>query len=311
MPDDAKPTAASTDGRSAPALTWAVVRETLAECRDDRVSRLAAAMAFYAVFATAPLLVIGIRVAAVFFGRQRSADEADHRLRQLLGGPPADAVRAMLDQAAKAHAAGAGASLVGGGFLLYAAFTLFAELQDAMNTIWEVQAAPGRSWRRRALDRLGPFLMVAATGVVVLVSVAAGPALAFVNPAFGGPAWVHAGLRLTASTGLFLAVFAAVFKVLPDVVITWGDVAVGAAATAVLFTAGELLLRWYLGRPGVMTVYGTAGAVGVLLLWVYYSAVVLFVGAEFTQVYARRVGRGLDPVRGAVRLVKPVPEHPR
>ena len=294
--------------RSLATGSWSLVRQTAAECRADRVSRLAAAVAFYAVFAVAPLLVIGTKVAGLLFGQDRSRQEAAARIRELLGAAPADAAQSLLDRAAAAQMSGTWPTLLGSAFLIYAVATMFAAIHDAMNTIWEVESAD-RTWGRWVLDRAGPYLMVLGAGVVLIASVAAGPVLAAVAPHLGGSAAVHRAARVGGSVLVFTAAFAAIFKGMSDVSIDWRDVGVGAAATAALFTAGELTLQWYLGRPAVNGVYGVAGAVGVVLLWVYYSAQVLFVGAEFTRVYARRVGRPLRPSRGAVRVEKRRPSR--
>ena len=295
-----------TDGPPASwfARAWGVVRETGQEWWADNVSRLSAALAYYTAFAIAPLLVIGVKVAGLFYGQRRSEREAGKRLEQLLGGPAASAVQDILNRAASAHTTGTWSAVVGLAVLVYAARTLFAELQASMNSIWEVEAGPDRTWTQRLRDRMWPFLLILATGVLLLASVAAGPVLAALNPHVNGPMSLHHAARVAVSLAVFTVAFGVIYKVLPDVTIHWGDAAIGAAVTAVLFTAGELLLQWYLSRPGVLSVYGTAGSVGVLLLWVYYSAQVLFLGAEFTQVWARRVGHPLEPARGAVRVEK-------
>jgi membrane protein len=283
---------------------WKLLRATGTDYWDDNVSRLSAALAFYTVFAVAPLLVIGVKVAGAFFGQQRSRHETDARLRQLLGKTPADAVQSMLDRAAAAHSAGTWSAVAGGAVLVYIATTLFTELQDSMNTIWEVEASRDRTWKQTIYDRLGPFLMVIGTWTLSLIAVAAAPLLDAFGPHLGGPPWVHLILRIAGLAIAFSVIAGTIFKVLPDVHIDWTDVLIGAGATGLLFTAGELLLEWYLGRPGVTSIYGTVGSLAILLLWVYYSAQVLFLGAEFTQVYARQIGHGLTPERGAVRIQK-------
>jgi membrane protein len=291
-------------GQKILAGAWNLLRATGTDYWDDNVSRLSAALAYYSVFAVAPLLLIGVKVAGAFYGQQRSRHETDTRLRQLLGKTPADAVQPMLDRAAAAHSAGTWSAIVGGAVLVYIATTLFTELQDSMNTIWEVEASSDRTWKQTIYDRLGPFLMVIGTWTLSLIAVAAAPLLNAFGPHLAGPPWVHLLLRIAGLAIAFAIIAGAIFKVLPDVHIDWGDVLIGAAATGLLFTAGELALEWYLGRPGVTSIYGTVGSLAILLLWVYYSAQVLFLGAEFTQVYARQIGRGLTPKRGAVRVRK-------
>lgn len=281
---------------------WSLLRETGTEWWSDNVSRLSAALAYYTLFTVAPLLVIGVKVAGMVFGQKRSQAEAGTRLEQLLGSNAAGALQGMLNKAAAAHSTGTWSAIVSGVLLIYLAGTLFMELQSAMNTIWEVQPGPDMSWKQTILNRLWPFLMVLAIGLVLLASLALGPLLGHFALGKYTPAWAHRIVRIVISLIVFTIIFGTIYKVLPDVEISWGDVGVGAGVTAVLFTIGELTLQWYLSRPGLLNVYGTAGSVAVLLLWVYYSAQVMFFGAEFTQVYARKFGRALRPSRGAIHV---------
>ena len=284
---------------------WHLLRETGRQWWRDKVARLVAALAYYAAFAVAPLLVIGVKLAVVCFGPDRGRLVVARRLRYILGDPPGKALQALVDRAAAAHGFVVWPAVASGVVLLYVSGRIFNILQAAINLIWGVEPDPNRSWRERAYNRAGPFTLVLGAGLVLLLSLAAGPVLAAVEPNLGGPVWLHVLGRDAASSVAFAGLFAAFYRVLPDVRLGWSDVAGGAVAAAVLFTAGEHVLEWHFGHPTLLlSVYGAAGSAAVLLVWVHYSAYVLLLGAEFTQVYARRRGHGVEPARGARRVSK-------
>ena len=284
---------------------WALVKQTFAEWWEHRVSRLAASLAYYTAFSIAPLLIIAVRVAGLVFDEASAREEVSAQLRGLMGPEAADAVEALLEKAAAPGSGGTLATVLGVAFFIYAATNLFAELQDAMNTIWDVKPKPDAGWWPTVRGRLLSFAMVLGTGFLLMVSLVLSAALAAASRYLGGggdTGAVWRAVNLAASLGVFTVMFAMIFKLLPDVLIRWRDVLMGAAATAVLFTLGKFLISLYLARPTVSSVYGAAGSLAILLIWVYYSAHVLFLGAEFTQVYARRHGRRIRPDPGAVRV---------
>lgn len=282
---------------------WRLLKQTYVEWSDDRVSRLAAALAYYTAFSVAPLIVIAIRVAGIVFGERAAREEVSRQLQALMGPSAADAVESLMTRAAQAGSGGRVATVLGIAFFLYAASNLFAELQDSMNSIWDVKLRPGLGWWATIRHRLWSFAMVLGSGFLLMVSLLASAALAaasrYVNADLPGRV-----LNVVASLVVFTLVFALIYKVMPDAQIRWRDVWIGAVATAGLFTLGKFLIGLYLARPSVSSVYGAAGSLAILLLWVYYSAHVLFIGAEFTQVYARRYGRRIRPDEDAVRAEK-------
>lgn len=283
---------------------WGLVKQTFVEWWEDSVSRLAASLAFYTAFAIAPLLVIAVRVAGIVFEQKAARSEVSAQLRGVVGAEAAAAIEAMLEQVSAAGSGGTVATVLGLLFFVYASTSLFAELQDAMNTIWEVKPKPDRGWGHAIRRRLLPFAMVLGTGFLLMVSLVLSAALAAASRYVGGSGGLGQVLNLAASLALFTLLFAAIYKVLPDVDIGWSDVWVGAAATAALFALGKFLIGLYLARPSVSSVYGAAGSLAILLLWVYYSAHVLFLGAEFTQVFARRHGRRIRPDSDAVEVTE-------
>lgn len=282
---------------------WGLLKQTFAEWSEDRVSRLSAALAYYTAFSVAPLILIAVWVAGAVFGEAAARREVSGQMQTLLGREAAGAIDDMLNRANAHGAGGTWATVVGVGFFIYAAFSLFAELQDSMNTIWEVKPRPGLRWWPTIRKRLLPFAMVLGTIFLLIVSLLASAVLA----AAGRVVPLHFHGRVVgavASLAVFTFLFAMLFKFLPDVRIAWRDVWLGAAATAGLSTLGKFLIGLYLARPSSWSAYGAAGSVAILLLWVYYSAQVLFIGAEFTQVYARWRGRPIEPMRGAVPLTE-------
>jgi membrane protein len=283
---------------------WALFRDAYYEWSDDNAPRLGAALAYYTVFSVAPLLVLSIAVVGMVFGQEAARGQVMAQIRDLVGDPVASAVQGLIARSSDTSS-GILATLVSVGTLLLGASWVFSELQSSMNVIWD--APPPRSSGVSGLvkDRLFSFAMVLAVGFLLLVSLILSTVLSAISTYFqyllpgATSAWAIYGLDLGASLAIFSLLFALMFKVLPDVNNTWRDVWLGAVVTAVLFAVGKVLLGLYLGRASVTSTYGAAGSLIVLLLWVYYSAQILFFGAEFTQVYARRYGSqvGRRPAR--------------
>lgn len=269
-------------------------RETFEEWSEDKAARLAAALSYYTVFSLAPLLIIAIAVAGFFLGRSDVQEQILSEVETMLGAEGRDMIRGLVQDASRPGASLV-AMIVGIATLLFGASGVYGQLQEALNTIWEVEAAPGAGiWdtiRRRFLS----FTMVVGSGFLLLVSLLVSAAVSAASEYFSdllpgtGLLWQIA--NLVASYALVTLIFALVFKVLPDVEIEWGDVWIGAAVTAALFTIGKFLIGWYLGANAPGSTYGAAGSLVAILLWVYYSAQILFFGAEFTQVYVRHYGR--------------------
>jgi membrane protein len=290
-----------------------LVKETFSEWSKDKASRLAAALSYYTIFSVAPLLIIAVAVAGLVFGREEASRHLADETRDLLGPQGAEAIQTMLQNAGKTGA-GLLATVVGIGTLLLGASGAFAQLQDALNTIWEVKPKEGRGVRGMLRDRFLSFSLVLAIGFLLLVSLVLSAALAAVGKYLAGVLPVSSALMQALNFALSFAattfLFALIFKVLPDVRIRWRDVWVGAAVTALLFSIGRFLIGLYLGRSSVSSAYGAAGSLVVVLVWVYYSAQILLLGAEFTQVYASKFGMGMTPKPNAERLV-PLAGGPR
>jgi membrane protein len=289
-------------------VIWDMLKTTFSDWNEDKAPRLAAALAYYALFAIAPLLVIVIAIAGLFFGAEAVRGQIVGQIQGLVGEQGGKAIQDMVANAANRPGAGIVATVVGIVTLVFGALGLFGQLQDALNTIWEVQPKPGRSWLEVIKDRLAPFTMVLGVAFLLLVSLVVSAALAGVGKFLGtvlpGLTIVGEILNFVISFGVITLLFAMIYKFLPDAKIAWNDVWIGAAATALLFTIGKLLLGLYLGRSSTTSAYGAAGSLVIVLLWVYYSAQILFLGAEFTQVYAKKYGSQIQPAENAVAVTE-------
>ncbi len=284
---------------------WPLLKETYSEWSADKASRLAAALAYYTIFSIAPLLVITIAIVGLFFGQEAARGGIDQQIRGLVGDQGASAIQEMIANAGK-QSSGILATVFGVIALLFGATGVFSELHGALNTIWEVEEKPRSGVVSYVRDRFLSLTMVLGIGFLLLVSLALSAALASMGSFFhtilpGTQALAH-GVNFIVSIGIVTLLFAMMYKFLPDVKIAWRDVWIGAALTAFLFAIGKFLIGFYLGTSSMASAYGAAGALVLVLVWVYYSAQIFFLGAEFTQVYARRYGSRIEPAEDAVRV---------
>jgi len=276
------------------ATLWRLLRQTAQSWLDDYAPSMGAALAYYTLFSLAPLLLIVISVAGLIFGEDAAHGEITYQLRSLMGDAGASAVQDLL-ASVRQPAEGSVATAVGLLLLLVGATTVFAELQDALDRIWRVQARiRTKGWLALVRARLLSFGMILAIGFLLSVSLVVSAVLAllgkWVEPLFGGWYVVGATANAIGSFLLVAAMFALIYKVLPRVRVQWKDVWTGAVFTALLFTFGKLLIGLYISRFGVISGFGAAGSLVIVLLWVYYSAQVFLFGAEFTWVYANACG---------------------
>jgi membrane protein len=270
-----------------------LLKQTLSEWMDDNVPALAAALAYYTLFSIAPMLIIAIAVAGLAFGKEAAHGEIQSQLQSLIGDAGAKVVEDMVASASR-PSSGILATLVGVGVLAFAATGVFVQLQDSLNTIWKVKKRQMNGLLAFLRQRLLSFAMVLGIGFLLLVSLVLSAALAAAGAFLIRllPDWevvLHL-VNLAVSFAVITVLFAMIYKVLPDTRVAWSDVWLGAVVTSLLFSLGKLGIGLYLGKSSVSSAYGAAGSFAVLLLWVYYSSQLLFLGAEFTQVYARRHG---------------------
>ncbi len=273
---------------------WTLLKDIGRLWLADYVPSMGAALAFYTLFSMAPLLLIVISVAGLIFGEDAARGEIAAQLHLLMGERSAGAVQELL-ASVRAPAEGTAATLLGVVVLLVGATTVFGELQDALDRIWRVPAKQQVSgWIALIHSRLLSFGMILAIGFLLTVSLVVSAALATLGrwwePLFGGWYWVAALSNAGISFLMVAVMFALIYKVMPRVRVQWKDVWVGAVATTLLFTLGKFLIGLYIGRSGVTSAFGAAGSLVVMLLWVYYSAQIFLLGAEFTWVYANVFG---------------------
>nr|WP_242038415.1 YihY/virulence factor BrkB family protein [Chroococcidiopsis sp. [FACHB-1243]] len=283
------------------------MRETFTEWNEDKASRLAAALAYYTVFSLAPMLIIAIAIAGAVFGEEAARGEIVTQIQGLVGRDGAKFIETAIEGASKPQA-GTIASLISIAVLLFGASGLFAQLQDSLNTIWEVQPKPGRGLIGILRDRFLSFTMVLGVGFLLLVSLVLSAGLSglvnFLGSLLPGIGALLQLANFVLSFAVTTLLFGLIYKVLPDVKIAWSDVWSGAIVTSLLFSIGRFALGLYLGNSSFGSTYGAAGSVVIILVWVYYAAQILFFGAEFTQVYARRYGSRIVPTKNAIPLTE-------
>jgi membrane protein len=282
--------------------TWTVLREAGTEWIEDNATRLSAALAFYTILSIAPLFVIAVAIAGAVFGHEAATGALTDQLRGLLGDAGAEVARTTVERADK-PAAGTVATIIGVITLLFGASGVFGELQGALNAIWNVKPKPDRGIWGKVRDRFLSFGMVLVIGFLLLVSLIVTAILAALGTYLEGLA---PGVPILMQVANFVisflvvtALFALVFKYLPDAQVAWRDVWFGALVTAALFTVGKYAIGVYLGKAGVGTPFGAAGSLVAFVVWVYYSGLIVFFGAELTQVTARHAGREIKPAENA------------
>ena len=284
--------------------TWKLLKDTVLSFIDDEALSRGAAIAFYTVTSIAPVLLIVIAIAGLAFGRDAAQNAITAQLSGLMGQQTAEVLQSAVASAA-GKSSGIVATVVGIITLFATASGVFGEMQSALNAIWKVQPT-GTTVSRLIRARAASLGLVAALGFLLMVSLVVSAALAAfanqINSILPFGRLLLSGLNFVVSLTLISVLFAAIYKVLPDRHLEWHDVGVGAVVTAVLFTIGKALIGLYIGSSAVASSYGAAGALIILLLWVYYSAQIFLLGAEFTKVYANRHGSKEEKPVGAKRI---------
>lgn len=283
---------------------WRLLKDSFAGFSDDKVTKLSASLAYYTVFSMGPLLILIISICGIFLGREAMEGEV---YRQLEGFMGADTAKSLQDIIKNAAISGGStiAIIIGAVTLLVGATTVFAEIQDSINTIWGLKPKPKLGLMKMLLNRFLSFSVIVSLVFILLVSL--------------GVTWLIEGLsdrlfRNFEDTSVIVVnvvsqiitlvvisfIFGVIFKVLPDAKIKWRDVALGSIVTAVLFMIGKFGISFYISKSNVGSTYGAAGSLVVLLLWTYYSSIILYFGAEFTKAYAMDFGSPIHPNHYAV-----------
>ena len=282
---------------------WELVKSAASSWIDDYAPSMGAALAYYTVFSIAPLLLIVISIAGLVFGEEAARGEIVSQLQGLMGADAAKAVEGLLESVNK-PGKGIFATLFGIIVLLIGATTVFGELQDALDRIWRAPARQGSGLWNLLRARILSFGMILGVGFMLIASLVVSAGLSALGrwwaPLFGGWEFLLQFVNLAVSFALVTAIFAMIYKIMPRVNIEWHDVWIGAAVTSLLFTIGKFLIGLYIGKSGVASGFGAAGSLVVVFIWVYYSAQIFLLGAEFTWVYAHSYGsRRHEPRPGA------------
>ncbi|MBA2245888.1 MAG: YihY/virulence factor BrkB family protein [Gemmatimonadota bacterium] len=293
--------------KDAGSFVWEMISDFMA----DSCPQMAAALSYYTIFSLPPLLILLIIMIEPFLDPETVTRVIQEQAGGLVGAEGAAQVETVLQNVSRPGAGGALAATIGIIAFLFGATAAFAQLQAALNAAWEVGPDPTRGdIKNFLLKRVLSFTMILAIGFMLLVSLVLSAAIAALSTYIGmlGPAWVSGALLQGINTAISLtvitALFAAMFKFLPDAVVAWRDAIVGGIFTGLLFNFGKFLIGLYLGSSDPGSVYGAAGSLAIILLWIYYSSMILLLGAEFTRVWAKRRGFPIMPEPGAVRIIQ-------
>ena len=275
-----------------------LLKETGQEWQEDKASRIAAALAYYTVFSISPLLVIAIAIAGAFFGQQTAQEQITAQLTQLVGEDVVKPILITLNNISQPEIRGT-ASLISIAVLIIGASGIFAQLQDALNTVWNVKPQPGQGIMPFIRRRVSSFFMVLAIGFLLILSLIISTIISTLSryrvDFLPGSTILWENIDFVVSLGLITFLFCLMFKYVPDAKIAWKDVIVGSVITALLFIFGKFLLGLYISQGSLGSAYGAAGSLIVLLAWIYYSAQIILLGAEFTHVYTRMYGSKIRP----------------
>ena len=289
-----------------PKYIWSIIKQSFSDFIDNKVFKLSAALAFYTIFSLPAMLIIVITISDIFYGRAAIEGTLYHQISAFVGTDAALQIQQTIRGTALAGSSNF-ATIAGILTLLFGATSVFSEIQDSINHIWKLKAKPrkGKGFLKMLLNRLLSFSLVVGLGFILLVSLLINGLMdAFINrltQMFPQLTVIMVYVfNVILTFGITALLFGMIFKVLPDARIKWKHVRAGAFTTAVLFMLGKFLIGYYLGHSKLSSTYGTAGSVIVMLLWVYYSAMILYFGAVFTHVYARHTGSRIYPNNYAV-----------
>jgi membrane protein len=292
-----------------------ILKQTGIEWYDDEAPRLAASLAYYTLLSTAPLSLLSVAIVGFFFGEQAARGQIAAQIATVTGPEAATAIQGVIQNAHNSQG-GTLSAILGAVLLVVGASGVFAELQLALNNMWGVKPKPNRGIRGFVRDRFLSFTMVLGVAFMLLASLFISAALATagrtLSHALPGGEALWQVLNFLISLAVITLLFALIFKVVPDAEVRWRDAVVGAGMTALLFSIGKLLLSLYLGKSSVASSYGAAGSVVAFVVWVYYASQILFLGAEFTQVYSNFLGTPIEPSGNAVRAqdAEPAADQP-
>jgi membrane protein len=285
-----------------------MLKQTIDGFSNDNGMKLSASLSYYTIFSIAPLLMIAISLAGIFFGQEAVQGKVYFQLRTLISDEAALQIQDIIKNMHYQHKSFAGTA-IGFIFLFIGASSVFLEIQDSMNYIWGIKAKPKKNWLRFINNRLLSFSLIIGIGFILMVSLFLNALIDLVSDRlhnYFNDSLIY--ITYLVNVAIVLAIttllFSVIFKVLPDAIIRWKDALVGAFVTSILFLFGRFAIGFYLGHSKVNLTYGAASAVVIILLWVYYASVILYIGAEFTKVYTLTKGNGIQPKDTAVFIIK-------
>ncbi|MEO6328650.1 MAG: YihY/virulence factor BrkB family protein [Ginsengibacter sp.] len=282
---------------------WEVTKNSFRGFSDHKITKLSASLAYYTVFSLGPLLIVIVFLCSQFFGREAVEGTIYGQIQSFVGRDAALQLQEIIKNAAIGK--GKIAAIIGVITLLIGATTIFAEIQDSINTIWGLKVKAKAGWFKLVLTRLLSFGVIASLGFLLLVSLGITALIEALNSRLKAhfpeiTVVLFYVINLVITFGVVTALFSVIFKVLPDAKVKWKDVFAGAVATALLFMLGKFAISFYISKSNVGTTYGTAGSLVILLVWIYYSSIILYFGAEFTKAYAMKYGGHIHPNEYAV-----------
>lgn len=290
--------------------TWYLLKTTFLEFNDDNAIKLSAALSYYTIFALPPLLIIIITICGVFFGEEAVTGELYGQINRLVGNDAAIQIQDAIKNVQLSDS-NVFVTIFGVVMLLIGASGVFAEIQSSINFIWGLRAKPNKGLKKFIQNRIMSFSMIVSVGFLMLVSLMVNATLDLLNSRLkiyleDSTVYLFYVLNLIIVLASITLLFAIIFRTLPDGIIKWKDAFIGAGCTAVLFMIGKFAIGFYLGNSTIASVYGAAGSIIIILVWVYYSAIILYFGAEFTKVYAKSFGGQIAPNEYSVEIKKEI-----
>jgi membrane protein len=290
------------------ANTWKIFKQSVSEFLDDDCIKLSASLSYYTIFALGPMLIVIISFAGIFLGREAVEGKLYGQIQSLVGSAAAEQIQSIIANLQQSQQS-VTAAIIGIILLILGATGVFTEIQGSINYIWSIRAKPKKGWLRFLTNRLVSFSLVISCGFILLVSLTINALIELLNEKLqyyfeSVTIVVFYIVNWLLIFAIISALFAIIFKVLPDATIRWRDAIIGAGFTALLFMLGKFLISLYIGKSNVGLTYGAAGSIIVILVWVYYSSLILYFGAEFTKIYSIHHGAGIKPTETAVFIIK-------
>jgi len=301
-------------GRFNISICWTAMKKAVVDFDNDNGFKLAASLSYSMIFSVAPLLVVVISLAGIFWGQQAVEGRIYQQIKDLVGVSPAVQIQDIIRNIQQSRHSVAGA-IIGGAILVIGATGVFTEIQGSINFIWCIQAKPKKGWLKFLMNRLLSFSLIVAFGFISMVSLVVNSLMdvlsGYLKKYFTHfTVYLFYGVNFLLALAAIVILFMIVFRILPDAIIKWRDAFTGAVFTGLLFMLGKLLIGIYLGHSNINHLYGAAASIIVILTWVYYSSIILYYGAEFTRSYAILSGGGIRPSENAVFILRKESKQP-